>query len=71
MRNLLYAIKSSNIIECVNARRETSVEAEDLVVNEGGEGKIVEKVCKVLPNIGIAILSKTFVVEAVNLGNLA
>lgn len=47
------------------------MEAEDLVINEGGEGKVVEQVGKVLPNVGVAVLAETLVVESVDLGNLA
>jgi len=47
------------------------VEAEDLVVNEGGKREIIEQIGKELPNIGIAVFSETFVVEAINLGDLA
>lgn len=47
------------------------MEAEDLVVDEGGEGKVVEQVGKVLPNVGIAVFSETLIVESVHLGDLS
>lgn len=47
------------------------MQAEDLVVDEGGEGEVVEQVGKVLPDIGVAVLAEAFVVEAVDLGDLA
>jgi hypothetical protein len=47
------------------------VEAEDLVVNECGEGEVVEEIGEVFPDVGIAIFSETLVVEAVDLGDLA
>lgn len=47
------------------------MKTEDLVVDEGGQGKVVEEVCEVLPDVGVAVLSEAFVVEAVDLGNLA
>jgi hypothetical protein len=46
------------------------VEAEDLVVDEGGKGEVVEEVCKVFPYIRVAIFSQTFVVETVDLRDL-
>lgn len=70
MRYLLYTIKSSDVIQGVNAWGEASVEAEDLIVDEGGKGEIVEQIGEVFPDIRIAILSKTFVVEAINLRDL-
>jgi hypothetical protein len=33
------------------------VEAEDLVVDEGGEGEVVEEVGEVLPHVGVAVLA--------------
>ena len=47
------------------------MEAEDLVVDEGSEGEVVEKVCEVFPYVRIAILSEALIVEAIDLGDLA
>jgi hypothetical protein len=46
------------------------MKAEDLVIDEGGEREVVEEVCKVLPDVGVAVFAKTLVVESVNLGDL-
>ena len=46
------------------------MKAEDLVVDEGGEGKVIEEVGEVLPNICIPVFSEALVVEAVNLSDL-
>ena len=71
MWDFLDAIKGSDVIEGINTRGETTVEAEDLIIDKGSEGKIVEKVGKIFPDIRIAVLAKTFIVEAVDLGDLA
>lgn len=71
MRYLLYTIKRANIIERIDAGRQTTVKAEDLVVDEGGEGEIVEEVSKVLPDTCVAIFSQALVVETVDLRDLA
>jgi hypothetical protein len=71
MRNFLYTVERSNVIEGVDARRQTAVQAEDLVVNQGGEREVVEEVCEVLPDVGVAVLSEALVVEAVDLCDLA
>lgn len=42
-----------------------------LVVNEGSQGKVVEQVGKVFPDVCIAVLAQAFIVESVHLGNLA
>lgn len=47
------------------------MQAEDLSVDESGEGQIVEQIGEVLPHIRIAVFAKTFVVEAVDLRNLS
>ena len=71
MRNFLDAVESSDIIEGIDAWRETSVETEDLVVDKGCEGEIVKEVGEVLPYVGVAVFSKTFIVEPIHLSNLA
>lgn len=71
MRDFLYAVECSNVVESVDAWGETPVEAEDLVVDKGCEGEVVKKVGEVLPYVGIAILSETLIVEAIDLGDLA
>lgn len=70
MRHLLYAVKRPDVVERVNARRETTVQTEDLVVDQGSERQVVEKVCEVFPHIGVAVLAETLVVKAVHLGDL-
>lgn len=47
------------------------METEDLIVNKGCEGKVVEEVGEVFPNVCVAVLSKTFIVETVDLGDLS
>ena len=71
MWDFLYAVECSDVVEGIDAWGKTSVEAEDLVVNKGSQGEVVEKVCEIFPYIGIAILSETLVVEAIDLGDLA
>ena len=46
------------------------MQAEDLIVNEGSKGQVVEKIGEVLPDIGVPILSKAFIIEAVDLCDL-
>ncbi len=42
-----------------------------LIVDQCGQRKVVEKVCEVLPHVGISILSQALVVETVHLGDLS
>jgi len=70
MGNFLYAIEGSDIVEGIDAWRETSVEAEDLIVDKGGEGEVIEQVGEVFPYVCIAVLSKTLIIEAIDLSDL-
>lgn len=47
------------------------MEAEDLVVDEGGEGKIVEEVGEVLPHICVSVFAKALIIKAIHLCDLA
>jgi hypothetical protein len=67
----LDAVKGPDVIEGVNARRETTVKTEDLVVDQGGEREVVEEVREVFPDICVAVLAKALVVEPVHLGDLS
>lgn len=71
MRYLLNTVKSSDVIESVDAGRKTTVETEDLVVDQGSQGKVVEEVGEVFPHVGVAILAQALVVESINLCDLA
>lgn len=69
--NLLNTIESSDVVQGIDGWGEAAVEAENLVVDEGGEREIVEEVGEVLPDVGVAVLAEALVVEAVDLGDLA
>jgi len=70
MRNLLYTIQCSDVIKGIDAGGETSVQAEDLVIDQGGEGEVVEEIGEVFPYIRIAVFSETFIVEPIDLCDL-
>lgn len=57
MRHLLNPIECPDIVQGVDRRRETAMEAEDLVVNKCGEGKVIEEVGKRFPYIRVAVLA--------------
>lgn len=46
------------------------MQTEDLVVNQSGEWEVVEEICEVFPDVGVAVLSEALVVEAVHLRDL-
>ena len=71
MRDFLDSVERSDVVEGVDAGRQPAVQAENLVVDEGSEGEIVEEVGEVFPDICIAVFPQTFVVKAIDLGNLS
>ena len=71
MWNFLYTVECSDVIKGIDAGGETSVEAEDLVVDQGSEGEVVEEIGEVLPYVGVAIFSEAFIIEPIDLCYLA
>ena len=71
VRYLLNSVQRADVVECVNARGEAAMQTEDLIVDQSGERKVVEQVREELPDICVAVLSQAFVVEPVDLRNLA
>ena len=67
----LFAVHVRDVGEMVGVGRQSSVYGEDLLIYDGGKGKVVEDVRAVLPNIQAAVLPEAFVVKAVHLGYLA
>ena len=47
------------------------MQAEYLVVDKCGQGQVIEEIREVFPDVRVAVLSETLVVESVYLGNLA
>lgn len=68
--NFLDSVKRSDVVECVDAWRQPTVQAEDLVVDEGGKGEVVEEVGEVFPDIGVAVFSQAFVIKSIDLCDL-
>lgn len=63
------AVDDLDLIDTMDARRQTAVDAEDLVVDDAGEGEVVEHVGEVMPDGGVAVLATTFGIEAVGLSD--
>lgn len=63
--NLLEAIQSTNAIESVDEGRQSSVQAENTVLNQRSQGQKVEQVGEHLPNVDSSILAQALVVESV------
>lgn len=63
------AVDDLDLIDTMDARRQTAVDAEDLVVDDAGEGEVVEHVGEVMPDGGVAVFATTFGIEAVGLSD--
>jgi hypothetical protein len=51
MRHLLESFERADVIEGLDAGRESSVEAEKLIFDDGSERQVVEKLSKALPDV--------------------
>ena len=65
VRGLLDAVQLADLVEGVDAGREATMQAEDLVLNDSSEGQVVEQLSELLPHVRIAVLSQALIVEAV------
>jgi hypothetical protein len=68
MWHLLYTVLFEYIRECIDARRQSTVQTEDLLLDQRRQWKVIEEVGEVLPHIRITVLAETLVVEAVPRG---
>lgn len=63
------SVNDFNLVDGVNGRGETTMNAKDLIVDHHAQGEKIEHVGEIVPNIGIAILSCALRVEAIGLGD--
>ena len=45
------------------------MKTEDLMLNDGGEGKVIEELGELLPDVSVTILSQAFIVETISIVN--
>ena len=69
MGDLSESIYDLDLVYRVYRGRETTVYAEDLVVDDHTESKVVEHVGKIMPDVGITVLPRTLSVKAIGLRN--
>ena len=69
MWNFLVPLDQPDVIKRPDFRRESAVDAEDLVVDESCHGEHVEDSAAVAPGVGVAVLVLALVVETVNLAS--
>ena len=71
VRDLAEAVDDFDLVDAMDAGAQAAVDAEDLVVDDDGEGEEVEHVGEVVPDVGVAVFAVAFGVEAVGLGDAA
>ena len=67
MGDLLVPLDESDLVQSPDVGREAAVDAEDLAVDERGDGEHVEHLAAVAPHVAVAILVLTLVIKAINL----
>jgi hypothetical protein len=71
MRNLLGTSNDADLINSADLRAQTTVNAENFTINNGGEDKEIENLAAGLPDRRIAVFLLALLVETVNLSDLA
>jgi len=60
------SVNESHLIDSFNLGRETSVNTEDLALDNSTNAKIVENFCAIFPRVGISVLSNSLIIETVH-----
>lgn len=71
MRNFLSTGNDTDLINGANLRTQTTMNTENLAINDSSKDEEVEDLAARLPDRGIAVLLLTLFVETVDLGDLA
>lgn len=65
MWNILKPIDRSYLVQFVNRKGQSSMNAENLAANDSCKRQAIEDLCKTFPNIGISIFFTALLVEAI------
>ena len=65
MGNLLDAIELTDLVEGVNAGGQTTVEAENLVLDNGSKREVIEKFGEYFPYVGVSVFTEALIVKTV------
>ena len=71
MRDLHSSVNKSHLIDSLNFGRETSVNTEDLALDDSTNAEVVENFGAIFPRIGISVLSNGLIIETVYGGDLS
>jgi hypothetical protein len=65
------SVNKSHLIDGFNLGRETSVNTEDLALDNSSNAKIVENFCAIFPRVGVSVLSNGLIIETVHSSDLS
>lgn len=68
--NFLHSFEGSDVIESFNAGRKTAVQAEELILDDSSQGKVIEELSQALPDVGVSVLAAALIVKSINLRDL-
>jgi hypothetical protein len=71
VRNLLGASNDSNLVYSTDLRAQTTVNAQNLAINDSSEDKEIENLAARLPDRRVTVLLLALLVESIDLGNLS
>ena len=71
MWRFLSSFKQSDLIEGLDVRRETTVNAENFSFYDSTKTEVIKDVHTVLPSVGITILTHIFIIKSIYSRNLA
>jgi len=66
MGDLFASLNCSDLVNCLDFRREASVNTQNLTFDKCGNSKIVEYFSAVLPRISVTVLSNDLIVESID-----
>ena len=66
MRHLNSSVNSSNLINSLDLRAESSMHTENFAINDSSNGKVVKDLSTVLPRIRVTVFSIDLVVKTID-----
>lgn len=69
--NLNFSIDGPYLVDCFDLRTQSSMDAEDLPVDDCANGEIIKDFSAVFPRIRVAVLPVDFIIESIDCGNLS
>ncbi len=64
--NFLDAVELADLVESVDGRRETSMQTENLTLDDCSQWQVIEKLGEGLPHICISVLAQALLVETIS-----